>query len=562
MSKNLSNTIYPKNKNILAYILILILFTNISLFSQQNKTYDELIKFHTNKFEEILRIVTKNYVDSVNIEKMSENAFKAMLNSLDNQSTYFDKQYFKSNKVAHTGKQIGSGLTIINYKDTSVIHSMVYKSTAYLKGLKPNDRIYKIDSIFIKGKSEFDINNLINGLENTSFKIGIFRYEQNNRQNNDNKNSQNLTENNSNQNDSLYYINNNYKYYEFDIERQLFSQSSILTSFQLDTTIYIKLNKFTTTSDRDIIDTLNTLKQNSFKRIIFDLRGNGGGYLDQVTNICALFLDSGDYVLKSRASNPNYNITKQIQKTGKYKDIRVDVLIDNESASGSEILAGVVQDYDLGIVYGERSFGKGTVQNTWEFKDETGFKLTVAEYLTPLERPINKSNSSVTYLDPALQLNMNEQNFAELNKLVNEFGNDKIKIYESRGGRNLIGGGGIFPDVFVKQDTTNILTQTFISKRILFEFIHNYYKDNKVKLLQFNTIEEFEKNFVITESMLTEFKRISYTYNIWSDKFFEQDKDIIITAIKARLAEIIYGQDAYYTIYNLNDKSLIKALEQ
>lgn len=551
MNKILS--IYKKSK----YILIILLINNVILFSQENKTYDEMIKFHTTKFEEILRIVAKNYVDSVNIEKMSENAYKAMLNSLDNQSTYFDKEYYKSNKIAHTGKQIGTGLTIINYKDTSVIHSMVYNSPSFLKGLKPNDRVFKIDSIYIKGKSEFEINNLINGLENTNFKIGVFRKDLNYKTKNY---IYNIDTNNQFLKDSAYYINNNYKYYEFIIQRQLFSQSSILTSFLIDSIFYIKLNKFTNNSDKDIIDTLNTKNKNSFKRIIFDLRGNGGGYLDQVTNICNLFLDSGDYVLKSRSSNPNYNITKQIKNTGKYKGIKVDILIDKESASGSEILAGVVQDYDLGIVYGERSFGKGTVQNTWEFKDQTGFKLTVAEYLTPLERPINKTSSN-TILDPSMQINMSEQNFVELSKLVKDYGKDNIKVYQSRNGRSLIGGGGIFPDVFVNQDTTNILTQTFISKRILFEYIHNYYNYNKEYLSKFKNIMDYSKNFVINDEMLAEFKRVSYTYNIWSDKFYEQDKDIIKTLIKARLAEVVFGQEAYHTIYNLNDKTLKKALE-
>lgn len=530
----------------LKIVLIITLFAIIVNTSFANQEQEDKIKALAKKYEEIMRIVYKNYVDSVDIEKITEEGFKAMLKSLDNQSVYLDREFYKSNKETHTGKQTGLGTTVIKFKDTVLIHYAIFNSPSYNIGIKPGDRLYKIDTHYTKKLSEYEISNLLNGAENSEVRLGVFRKK---------KNLVDVKINATALNDSLYYISQGFEYLEFKVKRQTFAQSSVNSSYQKDDYAYIKLGRFTNVSDKDLIDTLKRFDRSQMKYLIIDVRGNGGGYLDQVVNICGLFLDSGQYVLKSKATNPNYNVTKSIKKRGEYFGLPLKILVDKESASGSEILAGVVQDYDLGEVYGERTFGKGTVQNTWEFKDGTGFKITVAEYLTPLGRPINKNqNNNTAQLDNSLKLNISDSNFDELQKTINEFGFGKIPIYKSEKGNMLIGGGGIYPNFVMRPDTLSILTQAFTSKRILFEYIHNIITYNLENIDKYKKIEDFENNFQITDKMLNDFKTLSYTYNTWNQNMFENDKEIIKTLIKSRLAEVLFGQANYYRIYNNYDR--------
>lgn len=522
---------------------VLTIFVNTA---KSNQEQEDKIKALSKKYEDIMRIVYKNYVDSVDIEKITEEGFKAMLKSLDNQSVYLDREFYKSNKETHTGKQTGLGTTVIKFKDTVLIHYSIFNSPSFKVGIKPGDRLFKIDTNYTKFLSEYEISNLLNGEENSEVKLGVFRKKYNKQANKINATALN---------DSIFYISQGFEYLEFKVKRQTFAQSSVNSSYQKDNYAYIKLGRFTNVSDRDFIDSLKRFDRKQMKYLIIDVRGNGGGYLDQVVNICGLFLDSGQYVLKSKSTNPNYKVTKSIKKRGEYFGLPLKILVDKESASGSEILAGVVQDYDLGEVYGERTFGKGTVQNTWEFKDGTGFKLTVAEYLTPLERPINKNpKNNTTQLDNSLKLNISDSNFDELQKTINEFGLGKIPIYKSSKGNMLIGGGGIYPNFVMRPDTLSILTQAFTSKRILFEYIHNLITYNLENIDKFKKIEDFESNFKITDQMLSDFKTLSYTYNTWNQNMFENDKEIIKTLIKSRLAEVLFGQSNYYRIYNNYDR--------
>lgn len=530
----------------LKIVILIVLFTIIVNNTKSNQEQEDKIKALSKKYEDIMRIVYKNYVDSVDIEKITEEGFKAMLKSLDNQSVYLDREFYKSNKETHTGKQIGLGTTVIKFKDTVLIHYSIFNSPSFKVGIKPGDRLFKIDTNYTKFLSEYEISNLLNGEENSEVKLGVFRKKYNKQANKINATALN---------DSIFYISHGFEYLEFKVKRQTFAQSSVNSSYQKDNYAYIKLGRFTNVSDRDFIDSLKRFDRKQMKYLIIDLRGNGGGYLDQVVNICGLFLDSGQYVLKSKSTNPNYNVTKSIKKRGEYFGLPLKILVDKESASGSEILAGVVQDYDLGEVYGERTFGKGTVQNTWEFKDGTGFKLTVAEYLTPLERPINKNpKNNTTQLDNSLKLNISDSNFDELQKTINEFGLGKIPIYKSSKGNMLIGGGGIYPNFVMRPDTLSILTQAFTSKRILFEYIHNLITYNLENIDKFKKIEDFESNFKVTDQMLSDFKTLSYTYNTWNQNMFENDKEIIKTLIKSRLAEVLFGQTNYYRIYNNYDR--------
>lgn len=531
------------------FIIIILYYTNLFADIQEDK-----IKLMSKKYEDIMRIVVKNYVDSVDIEKITEEGFKAILKSLDNQSVYFDRDFYKSNKEVHTGKQIGLGMTIIKYKDTIAVQTVVFNSPSYLGGVKAGDRLYRVDTSKVINLSEFEINNLLNGEENTKVTIEVFRKLKQVKKENTGIVNYN--------NDSSYYINNGFELQKISLTRKSFAQSSISACYQKNEYGYIKLGRFTNVSDRDIIDTLKKFNPKKMKYLIIDVRGNGGGYLDQVVNICGLFLDSGQYVIKSKATNPNYNVTKSIKKRGEYYGLPLKILVDKESASGSEILAGVVQDYDMGEVYGERTFGKGTVQNTWEFKDGTGFKITVAEYLTPLERPINKNpKNNTAQLDNSMKLFMNDNNFAELQKSIEEIGYGKLPIFKSSKGKVLIGGGGIFPNHYVKSDTTNILTQALISKRIIFDFVHSLINYNSELFSKIKSVEDFENNFQLTDEMLLDFKKISYNYNTWNQNMYDQDKDIIKAVVKSRIVEVLFGTHYYYRIYNLSDKVYLEAIK-
>jgi len=328
---------------------------------------------------------------------------------------------------------------------------------------------------------------------------------------------------------------------------------------------YIKFIKFSSIADKQFRETLEKLKKMGMESLILDLRGNSGGYLEQVVQMCDELLPGNDTITYTKTRHPDF-LSINISKSGQdYEKLPVIILIDGNSASASEILSGAIQDLDRGLVIGTISFGKGTAQKTWEFKDGSAFKITVAGYCTPSGRSIQKPTSKETLdMSPEgkLALGDNSKKYLdEINKLSG--GKTQMPLFKTSKGRTVPSGGGIFPDYFVKDDTTTRLTQILRANGFFLEFSYIYlnkFRDGIQKKYGSDFIS-FNKDFVVDQNLVNDFEQYSRKKNVWNVQMFETDKKIIEGYIKAFINYSLWGDPAYFYSMTPFDRQIQKAVE-
>lgn len=503
----------------------------------QSSKYEEQIKFQTTKFQDLLRLATANYLDSVNVAKISEAAFSALLKDLDPQSIYYNAETYKSLKQQNTGTIVGIGLNVVAVKDTIIVFSVMKNSPADSAGIEPGDKILFIGGKSALGLTESNALSELNGELNTKVSVISKR---------------------GYSNTLLEHI----------LLRQGVSQSSIFAKYYNKETksLYLKSNVFSQHSDIDFKTEIDKYSK-SFKidNIIIDIRENPGGYLDQISNIIGLFLPKDKVIIKSKVTNPNFDVTRVTSKDGDYIGLPIIILVDKETASAGEILSANVQDYDLGLVIGQNTFGKGSVQNWWEFNDGSAFRLTVAEYLTSSGRVIekNRQGNNIQLAEEA-KLSLDEKAQQDIkNAIAITGGKSKAEIYKSKKGRVIISFGGVLPDKVLNVDTTTLLTQVLRNNRTIQEFVYSWLEINKNKTKEKykNDYQKFANDFLINDEQLEELHQISLKRNIWNDQMFATDKEYVRLLLSARIAEAIWGPDAYYFIMNRLDNIYKKALE-
>ncbi len=517
-------------------IYIILLFLSILNIDAQTTSYEEQIKFHTTKFQDLLRLVTANYLDSVNVAKASDAAFLAFLKELDPQSVYYNTETYKSLKQQNTGVVLGVGINIVVVNDTIFVFSVVENSPADSADIRAGDKI-----LFIGGKSAIALSEsqaitALNGELNSKVSLITKRGYSNS-----------LIEN--------------------ILIRQSVNQSSVSAKYYIKSskTLYLKSNVFSTHSDLDFKNEIEKVsKINKIESIIIDIRGNPGGYLDQISNIIGMFLPTGKVIIKSKVNNQNFNVNRTTSKDGEYIGLPLLILVDKETASAGEILSANVQDYDLGLVIGQNTFGKGSVQNWWEFNDGSAFRLTVAEYLTSSGRPIEKNRQSNMVLSEETKLTLDAKIQDEIkNALALTGGKTKAEIFKSKKGRVIISFGGVLPDKIINSDTTTLLSQVLQNNRTVQEFVYKWLDINKLKTIEKykSDFQKFSNDFKIIDEQLEELHQISLKKNIWNDQMFISDKEYLRNLLFARIAEALWGNDAYNFIINKIDKVCIKALE-
>ncbi|MCX6148689.1 MAG: S41 family peptidase [Candidatus Kapabacteria bacterium] len=524
-----------KRKKVLIYILLVLI--NILDIDAQTLNYEEQIKFQTTKFQDLLKLATANYLDSVNVAKISEKAFSALLKELDPQSIYYNAETYKSLKQQNTGTIVGVGINIVVVRDTVFVFSVLPNSPADSAGIEAGDKI-----LFINGKSAVGLNestaiNNLNGEINSKLSIISKR-----------GNSNTLFEN--------------------ILIRQSVNQSSIFAKFYLKATktLYLKSNVFSTHSDLDFKYEIDKItKEYKIDNLVIDIRSNPGGYLDQISNIIGMFLEKDKVIIKSKVTNQNFNVNRVTTKNGEYIGMPLIVIVDSETASAGEILSANVQDYDLGLVIGQNTFGKGSVQNWWEFNDGSAFRLTVAEYLTSSGRPIEKNRQGSDFaLSDETKLGLDEKSQNEIkNALSLTGGKTKADIFKSKKGRVIISFGGVLPDKITPLDTLTLLSQVLNNNRTIQEFAYAWLDINqsKIKEKYKNDFQKFAYDFRISDEQLEELHQISLKKNVWNDQMFLTDKEYIRLLLLARIAEAIWNQDAYYYIMSKIDSVFKKAIE-
>jgi carboxyl-terminal processing protease len=515
--------------------IIVVLLINNFLYSQNADSIRKKIQLNSEKFKYMLETIFDNYVDSVDLDKISEQSFKTLLNSLDKNSYYFNKEQLYNRQITAQGYEVGVGIDIRVIDQNVFVYSVVEKSPADLKGIKPYDKILEIDSTNLQGKDFGYILTLLKGEKNSSVKLKIEKAFSGELQ-------------------------------EINLIRDDVPVSSINVSLILPNTkiIYISSRNFSKISHSEFRKIIEKYKKQKIKGIIFDLRDNPGGYLDQVSAIIDDLLDSGKTIWYTNARNDAYKQKLLTSGGGICETTPLIIIMNKKSASACELFAGVVQDYDRGFVIGQRSFGKGSIQLLWNMIDSTGFQVSVAEYFTPLGRKIDIKNIDSITIDPTAKLNLDDTTFSKINEIVNQVGiGSKLPVYHSSHGRTLLGGGGIFPDFTMEEEHYTLLTSILLQRNIIFEYVYEYLSANKnliEKQYQLNA-DKFINDFDVTDKMLFNLKNISYKKNIWNEEMFLTDKEKIKYFVKAEIARIIFGSNAYYSILITNDKWIQKAIE-
>lgn len=520
----------------LKHCIYLILFYNLTINVFANDV-NNLIELNTQKFKFILETAVKNHIDTFDIDQASESAFQAMLNYLDNQSKYYSAKQLKEYQEKNAGKAEGIGITIATISDSVVVGSVQKNSPAEKAGIKRGDILLFVDNQAVTGKTQQEVNELLAGDTGTVVNVIL-------------KNTVGELKN---------YV----------VGREIFKVSSIGSSFFLKSHKigYIASTRFTSNIYNDLSKEIDDFLKKGLEFLIIDLRGNPGGYLDEVVKITAEFLPKNHQIIYTNSKNSEFSFNFKTEKDGKYLKIPLAILVDGQTASAAEIFTAALQDHDRAIVLGENTFGKGTVQRLWSFKDGSGFRLTVAEYFSPIGRRIDKTifkkSIGKAELDESLKLSVGEEAFKEISKAFEETGGaTNLPIYKTNKGRTLISKGGIFPDELVQSDTLTLLSRVLMNKGILLEFTRKLYfslYQNKITK-DFKELESYLQNFDVDEQLYNDLYQFSLSKNIWNVEMARIDKNKIKNLIKSYLALWHWDNSGFYATRVFDDKVLHKAI--
>lgn len=486
-----------------------------------------------NKISRVLQLVHHNYVDSVNTDSLEGVAVNNLLQNLDPHSLYLPPQQAESINERLDGGFNGIGIEYQLLRDTLYITQVYDNGPAMKAGISIGDRVINVD-----GK-KFSGTHLTAELVNKAFK--------------GEKDSQIALS-------VLQEDNKTLKVYK--IKRGFVDLSSLDASYMLSPSVgYIKISKFASTTDNDFRAALKKLQAQKMQKLVLDLRGNGGGYLSAATELASEFLDKGKLIVYTKGVHePRTDYFAA--DSGLFHDGKLAVLIDEYSASASEILAGALQDLDRATIVGRRSFGKGLVQQQFGFGDGSAVNLTVARYYTPSGRSIQKSYSGglESYRNEVMERMQKGQLFSEESYLTDS-AFKKATVYHTAKGRKVFSGGGILPDVFVPADTTG---DTQLVQELGDRQIFSAYVIDKMQpeLAKYNSNDSFLKNYQVGNGEFDDFiQYASGTLKEMDSKEIKESKDNIKLLLKAFAARYKWGDNAYYEVLNSDDNTLKKAVE-
>lgn len=523
------------------YFAFAIILFNLAFISNLKSEIDtnrqKEINFNANKFKYMLEIAEQYYVDTVFVNQIADEAFKKMLSSLDIQSIYYPKDDFTKLQEQNKGDAEGIGADIVPLNDTLTIIKVIDDSPADSAGLLPGDKILFIEGKPSIGFTKSEADSLIRGQQGTTVHLIIKRQY------------------------GSGLLN------EFNVIRSEYNLPSILSYFMMDgsKTGYIFITRFSAKTNTEMTEALLNLKKQGMGELIIDLRGNLGGVVDATLKSLNNFFAKNTELLRIRGRHNSVDTTIYSTDEGEYKNLKLIILVDRNSASASEIFAGVLQDYDKAIIVGEDTFAKGTVQKIWKMTDGTGFRLTIAEYETPSGRKIQKpaDSSGAFSFDPAFEINASQEEKEKIREMMKATGGRTyLKTTFTKNGRMIIVKGGISPDIFSKSDTINVLTRVLTQKGIFLEFVYNYLYSQKEVLLQKyrQDFKKFNREFNLEDQFLEDFKKYSIQRKIWNEDYYLKDKEYFRDYLKALISYTLWGENGYRSVIFKRDKVLHSAL--
>lgn len=515
---------------ILAVVLVLGML--IGSYISSNRMKPSLLNLpKQDKLTSLINFIEMEYVDTISKSRLVEMAIPSMLENLDPHSMYIPASDLQRVNEPLEGNFDGIGVQFNMLNDTVVVIQTISGGPSERLGIIAGDRIIEISDTIVAGKAlpNDAIVNKLRGPRGTTVKVGIER--------------QGIP-----------------GLIEFVITRDRIPLYSVDVSYMIDgETGYIKISQFARTTFMEYVEAVEKLQSRGMKKLILDLRGNGGGYLDAATNIADQFLPENALIVYTEGkSKPRANLFASARGLNLETDIVI--LIDEWSASASEILAGAIQDNDRGLIVGRRSYGKGLVQTQTMFTDGSGVRLTVARYYTPsgrsIQKPYDKGND--TYYSELFERYSHGEFFnADSIKFA-----DSLK-YFTPSGRIVYGGGGIMPDVFLPSDTTDITPyfSQLTRRGLIYRYAFDYADKNRTNLTKFTSATELEA-YMDKQGLLQKFLQFAEKEGLKrNEQEIAKSSLIIHTQLKAYIARNILDNEGFYPIIKAIDNTLLKSIE-
>lgn len=502
--------------------IIIVLLVGIVIGANLNSLFSgDDVYVQIMKLNDVLNLARKNYVDKIDTQTLVEAAIEGMLGVLDPHSVYIPAKAMErvNEDIRGSFEGIGIEFTIVN--DTINVVSPIAGGPSEQLGIMAGDKIIKIDDQSAIGLKNEDVIKKLRGPKGTKVKVTILR---------------------PGVKEPL----------DFVITRDKISIYSVDVAVMVSKDIgYISINRFSETTDREFKEAVKKLKGLGMKKLILDLRNNPGGLLSEAVKLADEFLPKGRLIVYTKGRLPEYNEEFYATSEGELENTPVIVLVNQGSASGSEIVAGAIQDWDRGLVVGDTTFGKGLVQRQFPLNDGSAIRLTTARYYTPSGRLIQKPYEGKKYMLMA------ERSGA---------GKDSVKtVYNTKIlSRPVYGGGGIAPDLVVKMQTLTDLSVNIRRQNLFYIFISNFMdvNGNEIRNKYANNFENFKKNFLITNEILNDFKDFVISKGIkWDEEQYQQDHQYIKAILKAHIARFIWRNEGWYPIMLEVDEQFQKALE-
>lgn len=480
--------------------------------------------------QEVLDLISRRYVDSVKTDTLADAAIEEMLSHLDPHSVFIPSRDVQQVNEDLAGRFEGIGIEFSIFNDTVNVLSVLKGGPSEKAGLQIADKLLTINGLIAVGDSiDADkVKHLLRGMRGSEVTVGLLRGSEK---------------------------------MELVITRGVIPLYSLDAGYMIAPSVgYVRLNKFSETTYEEFMEAMQQLKEEGIKELILDLRGNGGGILQESVEIADEFLDGNKLIVYTQGSHIKKK-EYRARRAGIFEQGKLVVLVDEGSASASEVLTGALQDWDRAEVIGRRTFGKGLVQEQYSLNDGSALRLTIARYYTPLGRSIQKPyDKGVESYNEELYSRYHNGSLlnADSNKLTTG------QAYHTPDGKLVYGGGGITPDIFVPIDTNGISHEVsrLYMRNTIGNFVYRYYVDHLQYFKSFSNPSDFDEKFEISDKVWNALDAFALKDSIQVQKLTKNDRSFVARRLKSLFARQQWRNEGYYEVFNASDPMIQRALEE
>lgn len=480
------------------------------------------------KFRDVLTQIKEEYVDTVSTTRLVDEAITHILHNLDPHSAYIPVADRIAANEELQGNFDGIGIEFNIFNDTIVVVTALSGGPSEALGIQSGDKIIRVDDENMAGigVNTGDVMRALKGPRGSEVKVTVLRGE---------------------------------KEIDFTIIRDKIPQFSVDVAYMVNAEVgYIKVNRFSRTTYEEFRSALRKLKDRGMQKLVLDLQGNPGGFMNMAIEMADEFLPAGKKIVSQKGKERRYHQEAFSTSKGDFEQGDLIVLVNEGSASASEILAGALQDNDRALIVGRRSFGKGLVQSPFELSDGSELRLTISRYYTPSGRSIQKPYEDGDEYSRDILSRYNHGEFFHADSI--RF-NDSLR-YLTQAGRTVYGGGGIMPDYFVPLDTT--LNSHYLNELYTSISIHEYtftYAEKEKQRLEELGLEHYLKNFQVTDAMLNELVKVGERNRVKADyRELNRKKRLFRIHVKAQIARKIWGNEGFYPVFNQTNEIFLHSL--